>query len=94
MKELKFREEAKEKYVEDILDTDLVGVESSRDGSRYLVVKYKNNFIAVSKDDNGNYSSKIEESSKSKYVQQFCPKPKRVLLFDNEAEMLVWYNNK
>lgn len=92
MKTLKFRNEEKTKYVEDILDTDLVGLVNSLDQRIIIVLNSSRRFIGLNKEYNGK-SQRWSEKSKSEYIKQFKPKPKEVILFDNEAEMMIWYNN-
>ncbi len=91
MKELKFRNDETTKYVEDILDTDLVGILTSL-GERVLVMSNGYEFIGLTKKDK-NTKSKWGVESKKYYVEKFSPKPKEVLLFENETEMLLWYNS-
>lgn len=88
MKELKFRKEIVEKYVEDILDTDLVGVECN-DG-RCIIAKTEDSFLAMTKECKSIYN-KLTAENKVRYIEEL--KPTKVILFDNEVEMLLWYNN-
>lgn len=91
MKILKFRNEEKTKYVEDILDADLIGIIFNNE--RFIIVKNHNNFfIALRKEDDG-LTTKLKTETKVDFIKSFCSSNTPVILFDNEAEMMIWYNN-
>lgn len=92
MRELKFRKDNDVLFVEDIKDSDFVGIEDIKDGKIIIAKGLNNNFAGVNKHNN-NTIDKWFRQSKVAYIEDFSPKPTKVLIFDNEIEMLIWYND-
>lgn len=82
-----------EKTIETIEDSDLIGLYSG-DYENIIIISHNGEFIGLDKSDD-NVDRKWSASTKRAYVERFQGPTGagEVLLFDNELEMMLWYNN-